>query len=59
MAKEELIQLVELILDVEKYSEEQINSILELLNRNESNTSEDLSPEDITDQILNNKPIQL
>lgn len=34
MTRKELIQLVEQILDVEKYTEDQLNEMLELLHRN-------------------------
>lgn len=66
MSRRELIQLVEQILDVEKYSEEQLNGMLDLLHRNVPHPAvsdliyyDDLSPEEIIDKALNYKPIQL
>jgi hypothetical protein len=65
MTRKELIQLVEQILDVEKYSEKQLDDMLELLHRNVPHPAvanliyyDDLSPEEIVDRALNYKPIQ-
>lgn len=66
MTRKELIQLVEQILDVEKYTEDQMNEMLELLHRNVPHPAisdlicyENLSSEEIIDKALNYKPIQL
>lgn len=66
MTRKELIQLVEEILDVEKYSEEQIDDMLEVLHRNVPHPAvanliywDDLTPEEIIDKALDYKPIQL
>lgn len=66
MTRKELIQLVEQILDVEKYTEDQLNEMLELLHRNVPHPTisdliyyENLSSEEIVDKALNYKPIQL
>lgn len=66
MTRKELIQLVEEILDVEKYSEEQIDEMLEILNRNVPHPEvinliywDNLTPEEIIDKALEYKPIQL
>lgn len=66
MTRKELIQLVEQILDVEKYTEDQLSEMLELLHRNVPHPAisdliyyENLSSEEIVDKALNYKPIQL
>ncbi|MDR2949363.1 MAG: bacteriocin immunity protein [Prevotella sp.] len=66
MTRKELIQLVEEILDVEKYSEEQIDHMLEVLHRNVPHPAvtdliywDDLTPEEIIDKALDYKPIQI
>ncbi|NDV95701.1 hypothetical protein D0T84_12360 [Dysgonomonas sp. 521] len=66
MTRKELIQLVEQILDVEKYSEKQLDDMLELLHRNVPHPAvanliyyDNLSPEEIVDKALDYKPIQL
>lgn len=66
MTKKELIELVEEIMDVEKYSEEQLYEMIELLDRNVPHPEvtdliyyEDLSAEEIVDKALDYKPIQL
>jgi hypothetical protein len=66
MTRKELIQLVEQILDVEKYSEDQLDEMLELLDRNVPHPAvtdliyyDDLSPEEIIDKALDYKPVQL
>ncbi|MDU1889818.1 MAG: hypothetical protein E6767_03945 [Dysgonomonas sp.] len=60
MARERLIQLVEAILDVERHSEEQVNEMLDLLQRSVaypvvSNLVYDNDPmiEEIIDEAIN------
>lgn len=66
MTREELINLVKEILDVENKTEKEIDKLMDILKQNVPNPDvsdliywNDLTPEEIIDRALSYKPIQL